>query len=186
MQLIQYLPEKGPLEAGEQIIALEQTAWPSGADQAVFPSAPHTYVTSFAFFEHGKAVCHVGIRKALLLHNGVNYLAYGISEVVTHPSFRHQGLATRLLGLSAEFILSQGADISIFTCAPSRVPFYTRNGWCPCPNSCLVGGTRQQPFRSDLLGLITMIRFISDRAIAHRQAFEQTDIFLELGQCQLW
>ena len=70
MQLIQYLPEKGPLEAGEQIIALEQTAWPSGADQAVFPSAPHTYVTSFAFFEHGKAVCHVGIRKALLLHNG--------------------------------------------------------------------------------------------------------------------
>ena len=75
MQLIQYLPEKGPLEAGEQIIALEQTAWPSGADQAVFPSAPHTYVTSFAFFEHGKAVCHVGIRKALLLHNGVNYLA---------------------------------------------------------------------------------------------------------------
>ena len=53
MQLIQYLPEKGPLEAGEQIIALEQTAWPSGADQAVFPSAPHTYVTSFAFFEHG-------------------------------------------------------------------------------------------------------------------------------------
>ena len=166
MQLIQYLPEKGPLEAGEQIIALEQTAWPSGADQAVFPSAPHTYVTSFAFFEHGKAVCHVGIRKALLLHNGVNYLAYGISEVVTHPSFRHQGLATRLLGLSAEFILSQGAD--------------------PCPNSCLVGGTRQQPFRSDLLGLITMIRFISDRAIAHRQAFEQTDIFLELGQGQLW
>lgn len=52
--------------------------------------------------------------------------------------------------------------------------------------ACLVGGTREKPFRSDSLNLVTMMRFLSSDAKRHKADFENTDIILELGENQLW
>ena len=186
MEWIQYPQQRSGPDLTEKIIALEETAWPSAISTPHFPSAPDTYVTSFVLMEKEKAICHVGIRKSELLHRGVSYIAYGLSEVVTHPDYRRQGIGTKLIKTAADFILSARPDISIFTCDPIRTGFYSNGGWQVLKGGCLVGGTQQTPFRSDSLGLVTMIRFLSEKAIAHQRDFENADIFLSLGEGQLW
>lgn len=186
MTLIQYPQGQNDPEIVRQIVALENTAWPQDGEDEAFPLAPNTYVTSFVLMDEGRAICHVGIRKSDLHHKGQRYLAYGLSEVVTHPCRQNQGLASGLIQKAAQFILEQHPDLSIFTCEPGRVPLYTRGGWQATEGACFVGGTREKPFRSDSLHLSTMIRFISPHAIRHQADFENTDIVFELGENQLW
>lgn len=54
------------------------------------------------------------------------------------------------------------------------------------PGTCFIGGTKQKPFRSDSLNLVTMIMFLSPKSKQHREDFEDADIFFELGEDQLW
>ena len=186
MELIQYTVKVGDRTIAVQILSLEHTAWPRSGAGETFPSAPKTYVASLVLIHEDMAICHVGIRKCRLLHRGQKYNVYGLSEVVTHPIFREQGIGSEMIRKAADFIVGQQADLSIFTCEEGRVAFYERGGWKPARRACLVGGTRQKPFRSDRLNLTTMIRFVSRRANERRQDFEKGDIFLELGENQLW
>lgn len=186
MELIQYLQRSGGRGIADSILALEDTAWPRRPGEDAFPSAPETHDASFVLMEGGRAVCHVGVRKSPLRHRGREYQAYGLSEVVTLPGFQGRGLASRLIGEAARYIAAQPADLSIFTCAKERTALYARGGWKAAPGACLVGGTAEKPFRSDSLGLVTMIRFLSPKAAARQKDFENTDICLELGEGQLW
>lgn len=178
MIVVQYPQEKGAAEIPRKIIALENTAWPQTAETETFPSAPDTYVTSFVVMEKETAVCHVGVRKSVLLHKGQKYQAYGLSEVVTHPDYRNQGLATQTIEKAARYILDQHPDISIFTCERSRVSLYARGGWEAIKGACFVGGSKEKPFRSDSLGLVTMMMFLSPNGKRHRADFENMTLFL--------
>lgn len=188
MEIVQYPRGRADQALRAQLIELENTAWPSDvpAEKEVFPVEPDTYVTSFVLMADSAAVCHVAVRRKRLLHKGDVYLAYGLSEVVTHPDWRGRGLGTRLLRHALKFIERQEPDISLFTCAADRVSFYTRGGWSAMPGTCLVGGTEAEPFRSDALGLTVMARFHSVRAESRRADFENADIYLRLGKNQLW
>lgn len=186
MELIQYPQESSGKEIPERILALEDTAWPREPGEEMFPSAPETYDTSFVLMEDGMAVCHVGVRKSPLRHRGQDYLAYGLSEVVTHPGFQGRGLASRLVREASRYIMAQQADVSIFTCSKERTALYTRGGWEAVPGVCFVGGTAEKPFRSDSLGLITMLRLLSPKAREHQEDFADTDICFELREGRLW
>ena len=109
-------------------------AWPPGPDDAeVFPVEPDTYVTSFVLLsEDNTPLSHVAIRHAVLHHRAISYRVYGISEAITHPAHRRRGYAAQLLRQAAAWIPQQGADLCLFTCAPSLVPLYSKNG-CPPP-----------------------------------------------------
>ena len=67
-----------------------------------FPSAPETYVTSFVLLDEGRAICHVEIRNSSLSHKRQTYLAYGLSEVVTHPQYQNQGLGSKMLKVARD------------------------------------------------------------------------------------
>lgn len=186
MELIEYSEERYDAEIAEKIIALEKTAWPQNTEDDHFPTAPNTYVMSFVLMENDMAVCHIGVRKSILRHKGEEYLAYGLSEVVTHPHYQNKGLASQTIKKAVQFMISQQADISIFTCAQEKSSFYTRGGWEVIPGACLIGGTEQKPFRSDSLNLVTMMMFLSNKSKQHRKDFAHTDICLVLGENQLW
>lgn len=186
MKVIQYPQEICDVKIADQILALENTAWPQIAEDEVFPTAPNTYLTSFVLMEEDMAICHVGVRKSILHHRGEAYLAFGLSEVVTHPLYQKKGLATQTIRRAAQFIISQQPDISIFTCEKDKAAFYTRCGWKAIPGACFVGGTKEKPFRSDGLSLVTMMKFLSPKSKQHRADFENTDIVFELGENQLW
>lgn len=188
MLLIQYPEEINGENIKKQIIELENTAWkPSELENDInFPSSPNTYVTSFILIENNHVISHAAIRKTLFIHNGKEYLAYGLSEVVTHPNYQKKGLGLKIIKKAAEFIINKSPDISIFTCDPLKINFYKKAGWQPFTSTCFVGGTKSNPFRSDSLGLTTMIMFLSDKANFNKHEFENTDIIFELGEKQLW
>lgn len=186
MECIQYPQENDDIAIAQKIIDLECTVWSQDTKNHIFPTAPDTYLTSFVLIENEMAVFHVGIRKKVLYHKGKEYVAYGLSEVVTHPHYQKKGLATQTIKKALQFIVSQKPDISIFTCTKEKVAFYARCGWEAVSNACFVGGTKKKPFRSDNLNLVTMIMFLSPKSKQHRKDFENTDIFFELGENQLW
>lgn len=188
MIIVQYPQQVDAQMLRKQILQLENSVWGTGDPKLdnCFPTQPDTYVTSLLLMEEEQVLCHIVIRRQQLFHKDCRYLVYGLSEVVTHPGFRGQGLGTTLIRKASLFIEKQGADLSIFTCKPSLVPFYSQGGWAAVPGACLVGGTKEQPFRSDRLGLKTMIQFYSPHAKKHKKDFEKSDIFLELSPQQLW
>lgn len=100
------------------ILDLEATAWDRTPGET-FPSAPETHAASFVLLEGERAVCHVGIRRARLLRRGQSYAVCGLSEVVTHPLRRGQGLAAALcLRAGARRPLRQGG----LGANPGRLP----------------------------------------------------------------
>ncbi|GLV60925.1 hypothetical protein KDH_77440 [Dictyobacter sp. S3.2.2.5] len=191
LRLLQFLQEDCPQTVRAQILALLRREWPQalagkGDEEIAWPDNRETQPTSFVLLANRTVVCHVAVPWKTIEHAGEHYHVFGLSEVVTHPSYRHQGLGLRLIGEATNFIEQSGADLSVFTCQPPLVSFYHQGGWEHANHTNLVGGTRAQPFRSDTLGLATMIRFFSSRARRHRSDFLGADIYLELGENELW
>lgn len=130
-------------------------------------------------------MAHACVRRAVLCHQGTRYLACGISEVVTHPVFRRWGYASELLCCALRFMVDRKADLCIFTCEKDRTSLYTGNGWTEAPSGVLVGGARKNPFRSDRLGLVTLVRFLSEKSRQCCERFSHRDIYMELGEITL-
>ena len=97
MPLIQYPQDRADAALARLIAALQSTAWPADGAEQPFPTAPDTHATSFVLLEGGEAVCHVGVRRCAFAHKGQTYLAYGLSEVVTHPRFQNRGIASGVI-----------------------------------------------------------------------------------------
>lgn len=186
MILLQYPQDQNSLEIQNKILELEYTAWPPDGPGEAFPSAPETHAASFLLLDPPRAICHVGVRRSLLRHRGKQYLAYGLSEVVTHPAYRRMGLASRLIQKAKAFMMLEHADLSIFTCAPERISFYARLGWAPLEGACFVGDAQEGALKSDSLGLCVMALFLSPHARANKGDFCHTELVFSLGEGQLW
>ena len=183
MEIQIYTREQGGETLRRQIQELECCVWPGGGP---FPTAPESHAISFVCLENGRAVSHTAVRQAVFSHCGERYHACGLSEVATHPDYRGRGLASELIRRAERYIAALAPDLSVFTCAPERVEFYRRAGWEPVPSACLVGRSREKPFRSDELGLITLLRCYAPKAVAHYGELKQGDLCIELGEGNLW
>lgn len=185
IKLVQYPQTDSSENLKQQIIALQETAWPS-EEAKPWPSKPDIHITSFVLLDDDIAISHVAVVGKTINHKGNTYKTFGLSEVVTHPDYQKSGYGLQVIKEAAKYIGNNNPDISIFTCDPTVIPFYLLGGWSHLKGACLVGGTLEKPFRSDGLGLAVMIRFHSDKAKEHQEEFEKSDIYLELDENQLW
>lgn len=190
MKLLQYPQTDCSEELKKQILTLQNTAWP--VEQGCKLENTHwvgnedTYETSLVLVDGGLVISHVAVVKKQITHKNQEYLAFGLSEVVTHPARRRHGHGLRLIREANKFIEGGAPDLSIFTCKPKLTAFYQLGGWSYAENICLVGGSREKPFRSRDLDLATMVRFYSVKAKTHHQDFENSEVYLELKEKQLW
>jgi len=172
-----------------QIIELLSTAWPllPGAtiSDEVWPE-PDLHRTSFVLIDLDKPICQVSIFEKEINHKDNIYRAFGIGEVVTHPEYKKRGLGTKLMTEAATYIQTCSPDIVLFTCATGLIGFYESAGWQYMKTACIVGGTRENPFRSDELGLVSMMGFYSGFALNHQSDFENADVYLDLSERKLW
>lgn len=188
--MLQFKQANCPSYIKEQIISLMRQEWPQAFEDSdvdtLWPDSPETQPTSFVFVENDIVISHLGIPWKHIKHKGQTYKAYGLSEVLTNPLYRRQGFSLRLIKAAFSYIEKNNPDISIFTCEPALVSLYTKGGWTNKQNINLIGGTQNKPFRSDSLGLSTMIYLFSDKAKNSLLSFEETDIYLDLGERKLW
>ena len=170
-------------ELRRKILELEETAWPGHLEDS-WPEPEH--MASFCRLERGVLAAHAAVVGKRFTHRGEAYLACGLAEVVTHPDFRGKGFALELVRRAAAFIRGQGADLCVFTCKPGLTGFYRQGGWEERPDLLLVGGSREKPFPSDGEGLSVMFQLLSDKALARESDFQDTGLFLGLGEGRLW
>lgn len=189
-EVVRFAQEACPASIREQIIDLMRREWPEAfgdADEAVqWPDLPETSPTSLVLIEGGIVISHVAVPWKQIEHAGQTYRAFGLSEVMTAPAYRGKGYGLKLVKEALSFIEEQSPDIGVFTCDAPLIRFYAQGGWEHMQGTCLVGGTREKPFRSDTLGKATMMRFFSSKAQHSRSAFEGADVFLDLGERKLW
>ncbi|MDK8179279.1 GNAT family N-acetyltransferase [Paenibacillus sp. UMB4589-SE434] len=189
-RLLQFPKEQCPFQYRNQIVELMRQEWPAAFDgrddHMEWVHQVDTNPTSFLLTEDDIVISYLAVPWKQVIHKGERYKAYALSEVVTNPAYRNQGYGLRLIREAMSFIHSSQADISIFTCKPELIDFYTQGGWNFIKGTHLIGGTRHKPFRSDVLGLSTMISIISDKARRNQLDFTNADIYLELGEQLLW
>lgn len=185
-KLVQYPNPNSNVKIEKAIIRLLLTEWQGIMGENPQWNEGNQNKTSFVLFDGETAVCHVAVVSKYIEHKAVRYKVAGICEVVTRREYRHKRLAWQLLTRAREYIVAAGVDFSVLTCNPSLVQLYCSSGWTLEKKGSLIGGTRQKPFRSDHLGLSTLLSLHSQKARQNSSSILGSDIFLDLGENKLW
>jgi len=188
VQLRTYLNDTLPPALDARVLALLQAEYPGmfiGRTQRSL-NDPRTHPTLLLLMDGDDVISYLAIPSKIIQHAGREYKAYGLSSVITHPSFRRQGYGHTIVAAARGFIAASDADIGVFTCDPPLVDFYVGCGWSLMGGTWLVGGTRENPFPSNELDKCTLMGFFSEKARARRADFEGVAICLDLREGDLW
>ena len=126
--------------------------------------------------EQGILISHTSVVWKHLEHAGVTYKTYGLTAVLTYPSFQGHGYGSKVVAAGTDTILRSDADIAMLYCEPSLMNFYARHGWVSMDKSVSYIEDTGQPVRVD--DEILMMLFISPKGQRGRAMFEHKPIFL--------
>lgn len=179
------LADLTPDRAAQRRRLIEQ-AWPGpdeGHDAALDP-------ISLLLVDEGIVVASLDLLSKQLEHRGHSYRASGLSAVVTDAANRHRGYGQVLVRTARQELQNRGRDLALFTCDSYLGRFYAGCGFEVLPGTVLIGGTPEDPLRSDQvsdLGKLTFAAFYTTLAAAHRDDFIGTEIALYPGPIdRLW
>ena len=183
MHIIFYPQQDSSPELREQILALEDRAWPS-LRGAPWPQREHR--VSLCGKENGLLIAHAAVAAAALSYKGQSYRAFGLCEVVVAPEYRGRGLALALIAAARETMQREGADLCVLTCEPELCGLYTRAGGRQMDRLSVCGGTAPGALHSDSLGLCTLLSLFSPKAVSHQSDFACGELILPLEEGDLW
>jgi len=189
IQALQYVQADCPSYIRTQIIQLLRIEWPHTYrnDKADWPTeSAELNPTSFVLMDNGMVLSHAAVPRKTIEHCGKNYLAFGLSSVVTRQALRRKGFGHRIIECATNYMKQENADLGVFTCDSHLAPFYTFSGWEVAYNVPLIGGTIEKPFPSDKIGKLTIIQFFSEKAMKYREEILSRPIYIELGEGKLW
>jgi len=179
-----------PRALREQVVAMQDWAWPRG-DGTTSTTAPiHDPALrplSMLLVEEGRVLSALDILSKDLTHAGQRFAASGVSTMVTDEAQRGKGFGRTLIEAAKDEMGSGGADLGIFTCDAPLRSFYEHGGFAVLPGTVLVGGTRNEPFPSNLFDKVTLAAFFSERAKLAAASFEHARVGLYPGSIdKLW
>lgn len=128
------------------------------------------------YVARGLVVSHLEIIRATLEHEAVEYELRSITGVLTFPSFRHEGWASRLVREAVRRIDVSGADIGIVYCDPALAGLYASCGWSPMERvRTVIGPNREDAAESRELALV---RLLSEKGRAGMDRLSASPIWL--------
>lgn len=184
------LAELAPDRAAQRHRLLGQ-AWPQTDDAGTGGSDadhdPALRPISMLLVEDELVLASLDILSKELNHRGRRYRASGLSAVVTDERSRHRGYGQALVKAARLSMQNRGRDLALFTCDTYLTQFYLDAGFAVLPGAVVVGGTPEDPLRSDAFNKVTLGAFYTTLAAAHAEDFTQCDIELYPGQIdRLW
>ena len=129
----------------------------------------------FLIAERGLVISHADVSPQVITHQGESYRVGGVGEVMTCPTFHHEGHGTRVVTAATDFILHSDSDLGMLFTGTDTAPFYEQNGWIGLPDLRLTYGEPAQPKFSDEF---VMILPVTEHAKNHRADFEHGSIFV--------
>lgn len=187
-EIVGFAEDAVPIALRRQVLALQDEAWPptDGSPSTGLVHDPALDPWSLLLVCGDEVVAACDVLSATLRHAGRSWRASGLSTVVTAPAARRQGHALRLVRAAIDAAFDRGAEIALFTCDPPLAGLYVRAGCRVLDGAVLIGGTRDDPLRSDSLGKTVLARFPPAHAAA-ATAFEHCEIALHPGPIdRLW
>jgi GNAT superfamily N-acetyltransferase len=129
----------------------------------------------FVIAERGVLVSYAVAGRRMITHLGSSYRLLGVGGVMTYPAFRHEGHGTRLVAAVTDYIRGSDVDMGMLFTGIDLHPFYQANGWIPLKREGVYYGDPAAPKFADAH---TMMLYVSEHAKAHRDDFEQGDLFV--------
>lgn len=162
IELVSYADDELPDALRWQVLSFQRIVWPEGFTGPLrfrdVITGPDQHPHHLLYVAGELVVAHLEIVWRMLGHAGETYKAYGITGVLTFPSFRGEGWAARLVSAATERIDASDGDLGIFSCAPSLEPLYARDGWIPLHDGrFLVGDSPESAVESPVLMLFRAI-----------------------------
>ena len=109
--------------------------------------------------------------------DGVPYVCYGMSAVMTFPFFRKNGYGSQVVKAATDHMQAQpDADVALLWTSPDRGPWYSKFGWEAMPGLTIWVGDPQSPHHDD--DSFLMMMFISDRAKQNRETIVNSRIYV--------
>lgn len=175
-----------------QVLDLHQEAWPSPGPAAPADQPTHDPALtplSLLLVDGDQVLAALDILHKTIDHAGRRYRAAGLSTVVTRQAARGQGHGARLVAHARSVMAQTGTDVGLFTCDRPLQGFYERAGWSLVPGAVLLGGTPEDPLRSDEAGFdkVVMAGFLSAAGQQGQGSFAHSEIALYPGPIdRLW
>lgn len=142
---------------------------------------PALNAISFYSCVDGDVVSYAAVVRKTITHGEQAFDIAGISSVVTDPVFRGRGFGIRTVSAATRWIERSGADFGIFTCDPPLTRFYAQaGGWPVARDVVLVGGRSEAALRSDTLGKVVLMRFLTGKALDAASILSSATIDLDL------
>lgn len=189
---IEIVPEaQTPSGLRAQVLALQDQAWPPDGPASSGPTHdPALAPLSVLLVDtDDRVVAALDVLAKPLHHAGQVWAARGLSTVVVDRAVRGRGHGLTVVRAAAGVIETSGADLTLFTCDRPLAAFYEGAGYEVLPGTVVVGGTPEDPLRSDAPGFdkVSLAAFHSSRARVGRAAFVGVDIVLHPGGIdRLW
>ena len=190
LRILTFREAEVPRELRSQMLTLQEQAWPtSESNDGPWHDPALAPVSTLLVRDDGKVLAALDVLSKEIEHAGEQWSASGLAAVVTDHAERGHGYGGLLVSAARRSIEAGGVDIGLFTCDVPLLAFYERAGWEHLPGTVLIGGTPDDPFRSDGDGFdkVALGGFFSARARARRDAFLGTQIGLYPGSIdRLW
>jgi GNAT superfamily N-acetyltransferase len=180
VHLVQYDTADAELRRGFAMLLRRVYAPANPLDPPRPDHHPSFDATSFYIADGTHVVSYAAVVRLVIRHAGQRWALAGISAVATAPECRGRGYGTLVVAAATRYILASDADIGLFTCDESLVAFYQRAGWPRVAGIAVVGSGEEGALTSEGLGKAVLLRLLSRRAHASRDAFEDATINLEL------
>lgn len=130
----------------------------------------------FVLVENGLVVSHTEVVWKYLEHAGQTYKTYGLTGVLTFPSFRHEGHGLQVVRAASDWIAASDADIGMFHCDPALQGFYARCGWIPMAGAVTLTGPRENP---NVSSERMMMQFFTEKGRQGQERFERLPVYFD-------
>lgn len=174
----QYASNELPPEIDAQIASFIRIVWAydrKGEDRFPRVGTPKPATQHFVIAERGVLISHVNVIHREITHMGERYRLYGLRNVFTYPAFRGEGHGRQIVNVASAYILKSDADAGMLFTGIDLFPFYQVSGWTALQKTGVYYGDPDHPQFKDAP---IMLLYVSDHAKAHRDDFEQGNLFV--------
>jgi predicted GNAT family N-acyltransferase len=111
----------------------------------------------------------------MMQHGDQTYKIYGLSSVLTYPSFRKKGYGTPSVSAATRFIEKQpDADIAVLFTDPELEKLYSSSGWKAIRENSVLVGEKESPH---IYPVFTMMLFLSAKGKQFEALLQETPFY---------
>ncbi len=129
----------------------------------------------FSIVKKGKLISRAEVIRVDLIHSGLPYKVYGISNVFTCLQFRRKWYGKKVVKSATNYILQSDADIGLLFCNSRFESFYASIGWEAQNNSIVRIGAPDNYMSYDSF---KMMLFVSKKGKDGQAAFTSQPLYI--------